>query len=89
VITVDNGIKTLAIVASQGDAFRKGLFPYLLEHLRTCRPKDVPAHAESVVVAVNGGNRKEFAEVLKERMGDMPASRVARIKRVLKRAEQA
>jgi hypothetical protein len=90
VITVDNGIKTLAIVASQSAAYRKELFPYLLEHLRTCRAKDVPQHAESTLVAVNGQNKRAFVEVLEQRMAarSMPASRVARMKRVIKAAEK-
>jgi hypothetical protein len=88
VITVDNGIKTLAILASQNDAYRQELFPYLLEHLRACRPKDVPQHAESIVIVVNGGNKQRFTELLEKRMLGMPASRVAWIKRIIKAVEK-
>lgn len=88
VITVDNGIKTLAIVASRSDGYRKTLLPYLLEHLKTCRPKDVPQHAESIKVAVNEGSKQAFVEVLEKRMIGMPVSRVSRLKRVIKAVER-
>jgi hypothetical protein len=84
IITVDNGIKTLARVAAQSETYRHALFPYLLEHLRTCRPKDVPQHAESVRVAVTSENKQTFIEVLEQRMIGMPAARAARLKRVIK-----
>lgn len=88
VITVDNGIKTLAIVASKKDAYRKKLFPYLLKHLSKCRPKDVPQHSEKIVVAVNAKNKAEFVQVLKKRMSDMTGAQVVRVKRVIKEAER-
>jgi len=87
VITVDNGIKILGIVASTDDQRRKALFPYLLQHLATCRPKDVPQHAEKVIVAVNAANKKAFIQTLEKRMSDMTGSRAARVKRAIKEAE--
>ena len=48
VITIDNGIKTLAIVASVDEKYNKEIFPFLIGHLKKCRPKDVPQHAESI-----------------------------------------
>ena len=88
VITVDNGVKTLALVAAGNDARRKKLFPYLLRYLETCRPKDVPQHAEKIVVAVNAKNKGEFIKVLEKRMADMTGSQTARVKRVIKEAEK-
>jgi hypothetical protein len=88
VITVDNGVKTLAAVASRNDEYRKKLFPYLLKHLETCRPKEVPQHAEKTVVAVNAENKVAFIEVLEKRMAGMTDSQAARLKRVIKMAEK-
>lgn len=88
VITVDNGIKVLATVAASSSAYRRSLFPYLLDHLRRCRAKDFPQHAESVLVAVVAGNRRAFVEVLESRMGEMPALRALRIRRVISAAEK-
>jgi hypothetical protein len=60
------------------------LLPYLLQHLRTCRPKDVPQHAEKIAVAVDAANRAEFVAVLQERMPDLTSSEAARIRKVIK-----
>jgi len=88
VITVDNGIKTLAIVASVNDEYNRKIFPFLINHLKTCRPKEVPQHSESIFVAVNPKNRKEYTDVLYKRQDILTASQSARIKRLLKRIEE-
>lgn len=86
VITVDNGVKILALVASKKESYRQKLFPYLVKHLETCRPKEVPQHAEKSVVAVNAQNKAKFIQVLEKRMTDMTPSGAARLKRVIKEA---
>ena len=88
VITVDNGIKTLAHVAAGNAAYNQVIFPYLLRHLDTCRPKDIPQHAESIVVAVNTGNQQAFIAALEQRLAGMPASRAARLRKVIRVAER-
>jgi hypothetical protein len=84
VITVDNGVKTLALAAAGDLARSQVIFPYLLDHLRTCRPKDVPQHAESTLPAVNDGNKGEFIAVLEQRMGDLSISQAARVRKVIR-----
>jgi hypothetical protein len=84
VITRDNGVKVLAEVAAQQAAYNRKLFLYLLRHLETCRPKDVPQHAEKIVVAVSAKNRAEFSRVLNARLSDLNASQAARVKKILK-----
>ena len=86
VITVDRGIRALATVAAQDDAYRRKLFPYLLDHLRTCRPKDLPGRAEGVLVAVDEAHRDAFISVLEQRMPDMRPSQVKRLKKVIAKA---
>jgi len=88
VITMDNGIKVLAMVASQKDEYRKAIFPYLLEHIKTCRPKEVPQHAEKSLLAVTAGNKLDFIRVLEKRLEDMTASQAARLKKIIKAAEK-
>ena len=87
VITMDNGIKSLALVASQKDEYRTVIFPYLLDHLKTCRPKEVPQHAEKSLPAVTPGNKSDFVHVLEKRLEDMTASQAARLKKIIKIAE--
>jgi hypothetical protein len=88
VITQDNGVKVLALVAAQGAAYSKEIFPYLLHHLETCRPQDVPQHAEKAAIAVNTRNRKQFIAVLEKRLVDLSGSQAARVQKVIKEVEQ-
>jgi hypothetical protein len=88
VITMDNGVKTLALVASKNPVYNQTIFPFLLEHLATCRPKEVPQHAEKTLPAVNAENKAEFVQVLDRRMEDMSASQAARLKKVIKETQK-
>lgn len=88
VITVDNGVKVLAGIAAADAAYGRVIFPDLLQHLSTCRPKEVPQHAESTLVAVTAANKAEFMAVLQKRMSDLSGGALPRIKRVLKEADR-
>jgi hypothetical protein len=85
VITVDNAVKALALAASK-DANREFIFPHLLEHLRTCRPKDVAQHSEKSLPAVDASNKDEFIAVLEIRMEDLSGAQVNRVKKVIRDA---
>jgi hypothetical protein len=85
VITVDNAVKALALAASK-DANREFIFPHLLEHLRTCRPKDVAQHSEKSLPAVDASNKDEFIAVLEKRMEDLSGAQVNRVKKVIREA---
>ena len=87
VITVDNAVKTLSLAASN-EAYRPDIFPHLLEHLRTCRPKDVPQHSEKSLPAVDASNKAVFIAVLEKRMEDLSASQISRVRKVIKTAEK-
>jgi len=87
VITTDNGIKTLAGVAGCKEEYNRVIFPFLMEHLETCRPKEVPQHAESTLAAVNRANQKKFIEVLNQRMDELSATQADRVKKVIRAAE--
>jgi hypothetical protein len=88
VITVDNGVKALARVAATSDARNKKIFPYLIEHLQTCRPKEIAQHAESTLPAVNAKNKQQFVDALNERAHALTPAQAARIKKVIKAAEK-
>ena len=87
VITMDNGIVTLARAASRNDQYNKAIFPYLLEHLKTCRPKEVPQHSEKTLPAVNASNKTAFVKVLEKRMEDLSSAGLTRVKKVIKQAQ--
>src|SRR6266508_1043300 len=87
VITKDNGVKVLADAASAKTEYNKVIFPYLLKHLQTCRPKDVAQHSEKVLSAVNASNKTEFIKVLEKRMEDLSGAGLARVKKVIREAQ--
>ena len=87
VITVDGGIKTLSLVASVKEDFKQQIFPYLINHLKKCRPKEVPMHAEFILCAVYSGNKKVFQRVLEERSDILKPSQLKRIKKIYKKLE--
>jgi len=84
VITLDNGIKTLAKVAATDIKYSHEIFPYLLEQLRDCRSKSVPQYAESILCAVNTENREDYLDVLNQRLEELSAAQQSRVKKVLK-----
>jgi len=87
VITQDNGVKTLTLIASSRTASQDDVFPYLLRHLSTCRPKDVAPRSEITLAAVTSRNKRAFIRVLEQRLSDLSSSQQSRVKRVLKAAE--
>lgn len=87
VITVDGGVLTLVGVASVREEYRRVIFPFLLNHLRSCRPKDVPQHSEKSLPAVDASNKYDFIAVLEKRMEELTDTQVKRVKKVIKEAE--
>lgn len=84
VITIDNGVKTLAGIAAHNARYQKEIVPYLLQHLRTCRTKEVPQHAESTRIAISCEFIDPYRQILLERMQDMTPPQAQRIKKILK-----
>ena len=85
VITVDNGVKALAGIASAKPENQAAILPYLLEHLGKCRTKEVPQHAESTFVAITGEYTQPFREILEKRAEEMTPPQVQRIRKLLKK----
>lgn len=88
VITVDNAISTLAYTAAAKEEYNQAIFPYLLNHLSGCRPKEVPQHAERSFPAVNSSNKADFIKVLEKRIEDLSGAGLLRVKKVIKQASQ-
>ncbi len=88
VITVDRGIKTLSAIAAHSEEYRREILPYLLEHLSSCRPKDVPRDAEAILTAVNREHKIEFLKVVESRTDDMKPSQKSRLRKVIAAAER-
>jgi hypothetical protein len=88
-ITVVWGVKALAGVASVSHEYREMIFPILIKQLQSCIPRDVPMHAESILPAVDGGNRAEFLSALESRRSELTSSQAGRLRKVIRRAEAA
>lgn len=86
VITVDNAIAALAHTAAGNKQYNDVIFPYLLKHLSSCRPKEVPQHSEKTLPAVTASNKADFIKVLEKRMKDLSGGGLARVKKVIKQA---
>jgi hypothetical protein len=86
VITVDNAISTLAFTAAANKKYNEAIFLYLLEHLSSCRPKEVPQHSEKTLPAVNASNKADFINVLEKRIEDLSGFGLSRVKKVIKQA---
>ncbi len=88
VITQVSGVKALAAVASANDRYRNAIFPVLLEQLQTCRPKDVPLHAENILPAVDATTADPFTRALEGRMAEMSKPGARRLKQAIAQAQK-
>lgn len=87
VIAVDQGVRVLARAASANAEYNRKLFPFLLDHLKHCRPKEVPQHSESTLPAVTHANKKKFIALLNARLDVLTPTQTARVRKVIKAAE--
>jgi hypothetical protein len=87
-ITVDAFISALANTASANEEYNTKILPSLIEHLSTCRPGDLPQHAESMLPAFNEFNKDDFVKVLKKRQQRLDSAAFTRLGRIIKLAEK-
>ena len=87
VITVVWGVRVLAKTAAADPVYNASIFPSLLEVIKTCIPRDVPTHAESMLPAVNPDNLPPFKAVLQQRQPELSPAQLSRMKKVLKHLE--
>jgi hypothetical protein len=88
VITKDAGMKTLAEIAAREDVYRLEIVPYLLERLANARPVDAARYAEIILATIGTADKAEFIKIIKKWMASASSSRLPRLKKVLKQAEQ-
>ena len=78
------GIRTLAQVAAADPIYRRKIFPLLIHQLRTCIPRDVPTHSESILCTVDHETKGEFLDVMESRCPELTSAQLVRYKKVLK-----
>jgi hypothetical protein len=79
------GVRTVARVAASNPSRAAKLMPYLLGIMRTCIPRDVPTHAESMLCAVSESNKAAFLKTVESRIDSMTPSQASRMRRVLRK----
>jgi hypothetical protein len=84
VITQDNGIKTLAALAASKPEYRAAIFPFILDHLSRCGSAYLAHRAESVIAAVDEGNKAEFLAGLKQRLPDLSPAQAKRVEKLMR-----
>ena len=84
VITQDWGVRVLAAIAATDTHYHESIFPYLLDFLKNCRPKDVPRHAESIMVAVTPASSDQFRDVLENHRPNLKPAQLKRVDKLLK-----
>ncbi|MEX0788689.1 MAG: hypothetical protein WD906_02260 [Anaerolineales bacterium] len=87
VITVDQAVLALTRTAASSPSRRRDLLPVLYRHLSTCRPKDVPQHAEKIAPAVDKKGRARCIAILSRRMPEMPVSQRSRVRKLIRHVE--
>jgi len=86
-IAVNKSISALAETAAASEEYNKVIFPYLLQHILSCRHKEVPEHAERMLPAVNENNNFEFIKTLEKRLEELSGSDFTRLKKIIRIAE--
>ena len=87
-ITIDTSLSALAHTAAANEKYNEAILPYLLQHLSTCRPKEVPQHAEIILPAVNESNKDRYIKTLKKRNDDLSGAAFTRLGRIIRLAEK-
>jgi hypothetical protein len=88
VITVDNSITVFAKLAKAGSQYEKAVFPILITHLETCRPKEVGQHSERAFVCVSKNNSDLFKKTILARRASLTEPQKKRVDKLLKRIEE-
>ena len=83
VITQDNGIKILARVGGIDPGYNDRIFPYLMDQLKSCRPKSVPQYAESILAAVDLENQGQYLAVLNKRLDELSLAQEKRVRKII------
>lgn len=82
VITKDTGVSVFARLATV-PKYEQEMTQILLNHLKTCRPKEIAQHAERASICFTIRNGEGFKHVLQSRMEELSASQQSRVRKVL------
>jgi hypothetical protein len=84
VITVDSSISVFAQLCKANRDYQSQVFPILLEHLASCRAKEIPQHVERMAVCINSDNKEVFIKAIDARISELSESQNSRIVKLKK-----
>ena len=84
VITRDNSVSVFAKLAKADKKYEKIMLKKIIQHLETCRPKEVGQHAERSFICINAENSIEFVSVLLKRRDNLLDSQKKRVDNLIK-----
>ncbi|MCL2706715.1 MAG: hypothetical protein FWE97_00885 [Dehalococcoidia bacterium] len=85
VITIDNSISVFAQLCKASHEYQAIVFPLLLNHLANCRAKEIPQHAERIVICIDLDNKDAFLNALESRAKELSVSQYSRIMKLKKK----
>lgn len=88
VITVDNSISVFAELVKVGLKYEEKVFPIIIKHIETCRPKEVGQHSERAFVCVTKNNSELFKKTLLKRYDSLTEPQRKRVDKLLKKIEE-
>lgn len=88
VITVDSSIIVFAQLVRTDKKYEEKIFPLILKHLASCRPKEVGQHSETSFICVKEENADLFQKTLSGRYDSLTGSQKKRVDRILKRIKE-
>ena len=87
VITVDNSITVFAELIKASPEYEKKVFPIIINHLETCRPKEVAQHSERASICITKNNSEIFKKTLINRLDSLSEPQKKRVDKILKKIE--
>lgn len=88
VITIDNSMTVFAKLCKADKMYSQEIFPLLINHLSTCRLKEIPQHAVRISLCIDKDNVDQFVKTIKERKSQLTISQVKRIDKLTKQFEK-
>ena len=83
VITRDNSVSVFAELAKADKKYEKIMLKKIIQHLETCRPKEVGQHSERAFICINEENSKKFISTLLRRRDNLSDSQKKRIDKLI------
>jgi len=88
VITIDNSISVFAELVKANVDSQNQVYNILINHLSTCRPKEVGQHAERAYICINEFNSEEFKQVIQQRMDSLTEPQKKRVNKLIHMIEE-